>query len=508
MNRPPKSRSTRPSPQPAPRHDDNPGPQPWEEGLTLDEGVSWMIAEEAGLNGRALAKAGQAAHATLRMLRAATRAPSAAQRKRLAERAKAALKEIKARDLSADARRALTEQVTAKVQELSGGAESRTPSVNPETGLQEFASPMVMRPGMPKVEMRNLPYRPGIDPKPEMRNLPYNPEIDGPAEWSLLGAQNSRGLLNPNAGTPSGGLLNSTPPSPAAPDPQTPAPPAKMPPLPERKPQFEPIWPPPRPGTKPDPNMSDAVRSELESDADRLRARISGDADSRSSNTLFPDTNLANLGLFQSAQSLQRFMSGSGRERRIDPDMMRSSALISQLEEENRERFRGRTFGEWSPTTTKGRREKAKLDALKDGESTQINDRWDQDFESFNLGTFLGSDQYLEDQDIALTIGSGKLRSDGNFDVSRAGDTLNIIGTVTHGIDDLYDFKEELGSGWNDPVSSAYRLQESGYAQPFYNRSKWTQPMKATVAILPNGKRAVREIEWGDISPYDWKVGD
>jgi murein DD-endopeptidase MepM/ murein hydrolase activator NlpD len=195
-----------------------------------------MIAEEAGLDGRALAKAGQAAHATLRMLRAATRAPSAAQRKRLAERAKAALAEIKARDLSADARRALTEQVTAKVQELSGGAEPRTPSVNPETGLQEFASPMVMRPGMPKGEMRDWLYRPGIDPAPEMRNLPYNPEVDGPPEWSLLGAQTSRGLLNPNAGTPSGGLLNTSPP-PATPEPHTPAPPAKMPPLPRRRPK-------------------------------------------------------------------------------------------------------------------------------------------------------------------------------------------------------------------------------------------------------------------------------
>lgn len=39
-------------------------PPPWAKrgglGLTLDEGVSWMIAEEAGLDGRALALAGKA----------------------------------------------------------------------------------------------------------------------------------------------------------------------------------------------------------------------------------------------------------------------------------------------------------------------------------------------------------------------------------------------------------------------------------------------------------------
>ena len=87
---------------------------------------------------------------------------------------------------------------------------------------------MVMRPGMPTGEKRNLPYRPGIDPEPEMRNLPYTPEVDGPPERMLLDAQTSRGLLNPSADPPSGGLLNSTSPSSAAPDPQAPASPANM----------------------------------------------------------------------------------------------------------------------------------------------------------------------------------------------------------------------------------------------------------------------------------------
>lgn len=192
MRQTPKRQSARSASRLPTRDDDNPGPQTWQEGLTLDEGVSWMIASEAGLDGRALAKAGQAAHATLRMLRAATRAPSAAQRKRLAERARATLEDIKQHDLPADARRALTEQVTAKVQELSGGAEPRTPSVNPETGLQEFASPMVMRPGMPTGEKRNLPYRPGIDPEPEMRNLPYTPEVDGPPSRGAPAAHTCR----------------------------------------------------------------------------------------------------------------------------------------------------------------------------------------------------------------------------------------------------------------------------------------------------------------------------
>ena len=62
------------------RPDNNPGPQPWERDLTLAEGVVWMIADEAGLDGRALAEAGihnmDTAQPVLRLLRAATQAPS------------------------------------------------------------------------------------------------------------------------------------------------------------------------------------------------------------------------------------------------------------------------------------------------------------------------------------------------------------------------------------------------------------------------------------------------
>jgi hypothetical protein len=209
------------------RADNNPGPQPWEDGLTIDEGVTWMIADEAGLDGRALAKAGQAAHTTLRMLRAAARAPSAAQRKRLAERAAATLAEIKP-----EARAILADQVTARVRDLSG-----KPSVNPETGLQEFASPMVMRPGMAKGRMEPLPLPRWDDLPAEMVPLPAFPDRDPQPETVLfnsqpangpLAAQPTSGLLAPSPTAPQTGLLSNAP---------APAPPANMPPLPEKHPR-------------------------------------------------------------------------------------------------------------------------------------------------------------------------------------------------------------------------------------------------------------------------------
>ena len=70
------------------RPDRNPGPLPWEKGLSLDEGVLWMIADGAGLDGEALVRMGlkrpQAAQPVLQLLRAAAQASSAAQRRRLA----------------------------------------------------------------------------------------------------------------------------------------------------------------------------------------------------------------------------------------------------------------------------------------------------------------------------------------------------------------------------------------------------------------------------------------
>ena len=99
------------------RPDRNPGPKPWEPGLSLDEGVTWMIANEAGLDGRALARAGQAAQPVLRLLRAANQAHSVAQRKRLAQRTKAELER-----LNKDTRAELSEPVLARVEELTGKA--------------------------------------------------------------------------------------------------------------------------------------------------------------------------------------------------------------------------------------------------------------------------------------------------------------------------------------------------------------------------------------------------
>ncbi len=80
------------------RTDNNPGPMPWEKGLTLEEGVLWMVADGVGLGGRGLVYAGlkdpKGAQPVLRLLRAAAQASSAALGKRLAQRTTAELEQL------------------------------------------------------------------------------------------------------------------------------------------------------------------------------------------------------------------------------------------------------------------------------------------------------------------------------------------------------------------------------------------------------------------------------
>lgn len=383
-----------------------------DEGLTLDEGVTWLIADEAGLDGRALALAGHAAQPVLRLMRAAAHAKTAAKRTALTERAENALRKLSPAKMDEDAYAALVDQVTARIAELAlpdsdGDSPTATPSINPETGLQEFAR--------------------------------------------------------------------------------------------------QPIWPPPRPGHKPDPNMSDAKRARLNKDAAKLRARIGRDQLGDINPFPIPtNTNFQDAGYELAGDSLNHFLAGSGQERHLDPSTLRGTRTIRDAEDQNRGLYVTDTFGDWQPYTKKGIAEKAKLDAIEDGETISLEDRWKKDFSGEWAGiknTVLGSEP---DKELAVSIGTGKLISDGRFDVTRRGNTLYVSGNVEHGIDDVYDFDRPTIPGLPDDQSAAYRLQNSGYAQPFINRSKWTQPMNAVAEILHDGKRRVKHIEWGEITPALW----
>lgn len=117
------------------------------QGLTLDEGVTWMIAEDAGLNGRALALAGQAAQPVLRLMRAAAQAKTAGKRKALVTRARDALRKVNPAHVNTEAYESLLEQVTNRMAEQTGEREEdATPSINPATGLQEFAGQTAQAP--------------------------------------------------------------------------------------------------------------------------------------------------------------------------------------------------------------------------------------------------------------------------------------------------------------------------------------------------------------------------
>lgn len=130
-----------PRPSTKPPHEETPPyPKPWERGLTLDEGVTWMLAQDAGFDGRALALAGKAAQPVLRLMRAAAHAKSATKRDALDARSQDALRKLNPARLDAKAHGSLLEQVTNRIAALTDVREGESaPSVNPTTGLQEFA---------------------------------------------------------------------------------------------------------------------------------------------------------------------------------------------------------------------------------------------------------------------------------------------------------------------------------------------------------------------------------
>lgn len=390
---------TRPKAQPAGTNSDDTPLAPWTkrddvitgQGLTLDEGVTWMLADDAGLDGRALALAGHAAQPVLRLMRAAAHAKTAAKRTALTGRAEKALRKLNPGKIDDDAYAALVNQVTARITELglpdsAGGSSTATPSVNPETGLQEFTG--------------------------------------------------------------------------------------------------QPIWPPPRPGPKPDPDMPRDLKTQLRTGADLYRGILGINTQG--------DHGEPSL----TAQSMQHFLGSSGRDRYIDPSQLRKFETISKAEDENRSWYEQRTFGNWSPMSDTGKLEKAKLDAIQDGQTIDFKDRWKNEFRTPEvLRNF--------DPDLAFSIGSGSLVSDGRFQVTRNGNTLDVTGTVQHELDDIYDFKD---GGFQ--ADNANRLLDGGFAETYRNRSRWSQPMSATVNLLPDGNRKVQKIEWGGVTPYDWKVGD
>ena len=167
-------------------------------GMSVDETVSWMIADEAGIDDRRIAASGRDGQSALKLLRAATKSRSPERRADLIERAVRAVSKLRGKQHGP-----LVEAVLARVAELAPAPPSHPqthprvnpqayPRVNPETGLQEFFFEGF------KDGVRNL-FVDDTASGPDARSTPPQP-VDVPS-----------GLLATPPQQPSDGLLNIPP---------------------------------------------------------------------------------------------------------------------------------------------------------------------------------------------------------------------------------------------------------------------------------------------------------
>lgn len=146
---------------------------------------------------------------------------------------------------------------------------------------------------------------------------------------------------------------------------------------------------------------------------------------------------------------------------------------------------------ESAPFVESRRRFGDQLRALKDGESTIINDDWAVLYNNW-IKKYLGGGGY--DLDADFTWGNTSLKSIGTFTATRRGNTINIEGTATHSLDDPYDFGPGPMYG-ND----AELLEQYGLAKKYNRSASWKRRFTGTIE-LKNGQLQNPKFKWEDIN--------
>jgi hypothetical protein len=189
------------------------------------------------------------------------------------------------------------------------------------------------------------------------------------------------------------------------------------------------------------------------------------------------------LGLDFAADSLERFLDGSGIAMNLERDKARRFDALRGAEATNQQRVVERGFLGKQATPHK---HNVTLKKMKDGETIKLaKDHWDRDFTTQGLA--IGGEL-----NFALATGHSKFKTEGEYRATRKGDVIYIEGTATHAWKDRYDFhgKDDLGG-------DAKRLQDAGRGKPFDIKSEWRQHLKGTIRI-ENGNLSDPKFQWTD----------
>jgi len=124
---------------------------------------------------------------------------------------------------------------------------------------------------------------------------------------------------------------------------------------------------------------------------------------------------------------------------------------------------------------------------IKDGKNIKLSDYWDVDFNRMNPKVIL-------DQDFFNAIGSGKIRSKGDFELSRKGDIVKITGKISHQINDVYDFNTDTALD-RTLFKEEIFLADKGYAKPFNVHWQKNEMFDATI-LLKGEKINEPQFKW------------
>lgn len=159
------------------------------------------------------------------------------------------------------------------------------------------------------------------------------------------------------------------------------------------------------------------------------------------------------------ADNLERFLSGEGGVKHIDPDWLKSFDAVKEATIGNRKRFE---------------RQLIKM-------ATQLDDNEEKNFGDYWDWQIMGNDE------LYYASGFSTLNSEGKFKMVRRGSTVYIKGVIQNSWHDTYDWHAGAsakipGFGWVKD-SDQLLLQKYRGAKPFYMVSSWAETVTLKLDI-------------------------
>ena len=200
-------------------------------------------------------------------------------------------------------------------------------------------------------------------------------------------------------------------------------------------------------------------------------------------------------GFSRAEKHLKHYLEGTGQDVTYSRKEMRAIPQFAKGELVNNSRIEKSFTGEQKQDFEGKRRTYKKILAdLKDGkEDTLESDYWESKYDK-RVQLLSG------DPDFALAFGDTSLKSEGKFKARREGNLIYIYGSVTHRLDDPYDFTKGQSGG-----DDALTVERDGGAKIYRMKAEWKQNVAGTVTIEDDKLNKPRltnpRFDWTDVDP-------